>query len=64
MIGKQVEDVGIAVEGRPYTTVHLTPDQVWSNAIPAPPTADGRHACTFDVSSTGLVGTTQFEFRR
>jgi hypothetical protein len=64
MIGKQDEDVGIAVNGRPSTSVHLTPGQVWSNAIPAPPTADGRHACTFDVSSSGLLGTTQFEFRR
>jgi hypothetical protein len=64
MIGKQDEDVGIAVGGRPSTTVHLTPGQVWSNAIPAPPTADGRHVCRFDVSSSGLLGTTQFEFRR
>ena len=64
MIGKQDEDVGIAVNGRPYTSVHLTPAQVWSNAIPAPPSADGRHMCTFDVSSSGLLGTTQFEFRR
>jgi hypothetical protein len=64
MIGKQDEDVGIAVNGRPYTSVHLAPEQVWSNAIPAPKSADGRHMCTFDVSSSGLVGTTQFEFRR
>lgn len=64
MVGKQDEDVGIAVNGRPYTSVHIAPGQVWSNAIPAPATADGQHVCTFDVSSSGLLGTTQFEFRR
>ena len=64
MVGKQDEDVGIARNGVPYTTVHLTPNQIWSNAIPAPSDADGRHVCTFDLSSSGLVGTTQFEFRR
>ena len=64
MVGKQDEVVGIARNGEPYTSVHLQPNQIWSNAIPAPPDADGRHVCTFDVSSSGLLGTTQFEFRR
>jgi hypothetical protein len=64
MVGKQDEQVGIARNGVPFTTVHLSPNQVWSNAIPAPPGADGTRVCTFDVSSSGLLGTTQFEFRR
>ena len=37
-------------------------DGVWNGSIQAPPTADGRTACDFELASAGLVGSTRIEY--
>jgi hypothetical protein len=39
----------------------LAAEEIWSPTVPAAP-ADGR--CTLDLTPTGLVGSTRFEYLR
>jgi hypothetical protein len=62
---KQPEDVELDVNGSPYQrrTFTTAPD-TWSGAIDVAQVEGGKGRCTFDLLSTGLVGTTQFDFER
>jgi hypothetical protein len=39
----------------------LAPEEVWSPSVPGAP-VDGR--CTLDLTPSGIVGSTRFEFAR
>ena len=64
LLGKQGTPVKIDVNG--VTTMRVTPaaGTVWTGSVPAPASADGTTRCTFDLRSTGLVGSTRIEFVR
>ena len=62
LLGKAGTPVTISVDGQDTLTVTPARDTAWSGKIPAPPSADGTDACTYDINSPGLVGTTRVEF--
>jgi len=37
---------------------------VWQGSVPAPPGAKGTRKCTYEIKSSGLVGSTRIEFVR
>ena len=58
--GAQVT-VALASAGTNRQTLQLAPEQVWSGSVAAEP-RDG--VCVFQVTPSGLVGSTRFEFSR
>jgi hypothetical protein len=61
LVSKEPEAIGLYRDGRFWQTVRLTPPKVLHLSIPSRPGVRGR--CSFGVTTTGLLGTTQFEFR-
>jgi Dolichyl-phosphate-mannose-protein mannosyltransferase len=61
LVSKQQEAISLYRDGRFWRTVRASPPQVIHLSIPSRPGVRGR--CAFGVTTTGLLGTTQFEFR-
>lgn len=64
LLGKQGTPVEIDLDGVPALRLELASETVWSGSIPTPAGANGRQRCTFEIRSTGLVGSTRIEFVR
>jgi 4-amino-4-deoxy-L-arabinose transferase-like glycosyltransferase len=62
LLRKSGDPVEIRVDGRSAGRVRFRPDGVWDGEIPAPPDADGRTSCEFELLSAGLVGSTRLEY--
>jgi hypothetical protein len=52
------------VNGITWAKPKVDSGSVWTGSVPAPPDADGRSACLFELVSPGLVGSTRLEFVR
>jgi hypothetical protein len=64
LLGKTGGPVEIRADGILRARPFLAADSVWNGSVAAPPDADGRSPCTFDLVSRGLVGSTRLEFVR
>ena len=64
LLGKQGTPVIIWLDGVPQRRFTPVPGSVWKGAVPTRPTATGKKICTYDITSTGLVGSTRIEFVR
>ena len=64
LLGKQGLPVLLSVDGTPVARIALAPGGVWNGAVPTPKGANGKQACTFEIRSAGLVGSTKVTFVR
>ncbi len=64
LLGKQGTPIEIRVNGLTAARPRVAPSTVWTGSVPAPPDADGRLPCIFELVSPGLVGSTRLEFVR
>ncbi len=64
LLGKQGAPIELRANGITTARPEIAPDTVWNGIITAPPDADGRSPCVFEVVSPGLVGSTRLEFVR
>ncbi len=64
LLGKQGLPVLLSVDGTPVARITLASGGVWNGAVPTPKGANGRQACTFEIQSAGLVGSTKVTFVR
>lgn len=64
LFGKDGGPVEVRANGILRARPFLTPAAVWTGSVAAPPDADGRSLCVFEVVSSGLVGSTRLEFVR
>ncbi len=62
LLGKQGTPVELRVNGLTWARPQVASGTVWNGSVPAPPDADGRSLCIFEVVSPGLLGTTRIEF--
>jgi hypothetical protein len=62
LLGKQGTPVELRVNGLTWERPSIASNTVWNGSLPAPPEADGRSLCVFEVVSPGLVGSTRIEF--
>jgi hypothetical protein len=61
LVGKQDEAISVYRDGRLWRAFRAAPRQVITLSVPSTPGIRGR--CAFGVTTTGLLGTTQFAFR-
>jgi hypothetical protein len=64
LLGKQGTPLEVRGNGITLARPEVAPDTVWKGSVSAPPDADGRSPCTFELVSPGLVGSTRLEFVR
>jgi hypothetical protein len=64
LFGKQGTPVEIDVDGVPAVRVTPPPGGVWNGSVPTPARADGATRCTYEIRSSGLVGSTKIVFVR
>ncbi len=64
LLGKQGTPVEIDVNGLPAARVTPPSGTVWNGSVRAPAWADGARKCTFEIRSSGLVGSTRIVFVR
>ena len=64
LLGKQGTPIELRANGITCARPEVAPDTVWNGSVPAPPDADGRSLCVFELVSPGLVGSTRLEFVR
>ena len=64
LLGKQGTPIELRVDGLTWTRPRVASGTVWTGSVPAPPEADGRSICVFELVSPGLVGSTRLEFVR
>jgi hypothetical protein len=62
LLGKQGTPIELRVNGLTWERPSIPSGTVWNGSLPAPPEADGRSLCVFEVVSPGLVGSTTIEF--
>ena len=62
LIGKSGARVAVRVDGVPLPELRPARDALWVGSVPAPPYADGRSTCVFELESAGVVGSTRIEF--
>ena len=62
LLGKAGAPVTISVDGQDTRTVTPARNTAWSVQIPAPASANGTDACTYQINTPGLIGTTRIEF--
>jgi hypothetical protein len=64
LLGKTGGPVEVRANGIPRARPFLAPGGLWSGSVAAPPDADGRSSCVFELAGQGLVGSTRLEFVR
>ena len=64
LLGKQGTPIELRVNGITWAEPKVDSGAVWTGSVPAPPDADGRSSCLFELVSPGLVGSTRLEFVR
>lgn len=64
LLGKQGTPIELRVNGITWARPHIASGAVWTGSVPAPPYADGRSLCEYELVSPGLVGSTRLEFVR
>ncbi len=64
LLGKQGTPIELRVNGITWARPEVAAGTVWNGTVPAPPDADGRSICVFELVSPGLVGSTRIEFVR
>jgi hypothetical protein len=64
LLGKQGTPVEIRRNRRPVAHLTPAPGSVWNGFVEAPPEDADARFCTFEITSTGLVGSTRIEFVR
>lgn len=64
LLGKSGAPIAIRANGVPLQVVALPPGGLWQGSVSAPPRAAGRSVCVFELSPSGLVGSTRIAFVR
>jgi hypothetical protein len=64
LLGKSGRPISIRANGIPLQVVAPPPGGLWQGSVPAPPDADGRSVCVFELSPSGLAGSTRISFVR
>jgi hypothetical protein len=63
VLGKTGAPIEAFVDGIQVATLETPPGTAAVHRIPAPPYADGTHACGFELQTTGLAGSTTIIFK-
>ena len=64
LLGKQGMPIELRANGITMSRPEIAPDTAWNGIVTAPPDADGRSPCVFELVSPGLIGSTRLEFVR
>lgn len=64
LLGKSGGPIAIRANGIPRQIVQPPPDGLWQGSVAAPPGQDGRSRCVFQLSPSGLAGSTRIAYVR
>lgn len=64
LLGKSGAPIAIRANGIPRRVVAPPPQGLWQGSVAAPPDADGTSLCVFELSPSGLAGSTRIAFVR
>lgn len=64
LLGKSGSPIAIRANGIPRMVVQPPPGGLWQGSVAAPPGEDGRSICVFQLSPSGLAGSTRIAFVR
>jgi hypothetical protein len=64
LLGKSGGPIAIRANGIPRLVVQPPAGGLWQGGVQAPPGEDGRSTCVFELSPSGLAGSTRIEFVR
>jgi hypothetical protein len=64
VLGKSGDPIIARVDGVVVETLDTPAEESATHSIPAPPSADGTHACVFELDNPGFAGSTTIRFQR
>ncbi len=64
LLGKSGAPIAIRANGIPRLVVQPTPGGLWQGSVRTPPGTDGRTICVYELSPSGLTGSTRIAFVR
>lgn len=64
LLGKSGKPIAIRANGIPLQVVAPPPGGLWQGSVGAPPGGEGGSVCVFELSSSGLAGSTRIAFVR